>query len=406
MRRLSKTQIDSFDRCERYGYLKYFYLGHGIEANVLKSSDLSVGVGVHMGVEMLFAGKSIADAVEGAHLEYLADLNGSFDKVPPEVRAAITLEQSRAIEGTLRLWQKVRLPALLADYEFFASEYKVETQITETLSLYARPDAILKSKMDSRYFNWSLKTEKAHSRIKHPSALIDTGGLTESISMAVTVGNGDLKDIGGTLMEYLVIGKMDDDEPIIWNPLLHGWRRFISCEDENDPRHNTYEYAWRWTYPNPDYDPNGPKSTYKNPKSRSLKKDDGWERFNSWDYPGGMDKWIDALVANQFTPTHVNPLSELIFTPEPYTRTASKIESFLVQTIATQGPVEENAQLVNAGIKSLDEAFPQRRPNCLRYGEDYRCEFWNICWEGISEPLSQGYRLKKRRAEGPSQETK
>ncbi len=391
--RLSKSQIDTHEQCPRKWFLKYAYGGAGIEPDGLRSMDLSKGVAIHKGIERLFAGDSIDAALTAAFAEFDADL--AQDKVAAGVTpVGVITENKMVVEACLRLWNQVRLPALRAEYDYVAGEYEMTTRLSDTLSLYARPDAVLRSKQDGRLFNWSLKTERSHNTTKHPTALIDTGGLTEAINMAMVMADGELMRVGGTLMEYVVAGRPDDDEPIIWHPGVHGWRRPTDM--------GGFAYAWRWKFANPDHDLNGPKGP-KNPETRSLAKKEGWERFNACDYPGGIAAWCDALLARKFTPQHLDPRDELFYFPPAYVRTQSALLSFVEQTIAEYSGIPTRVERVANGQASVDAAFPKRRYNCLRYGAEWRCPYWAICHEGLNNPIGNGFRLHRKRDEAAAE---
>lgn len=394
-----KTKIDSFASCERYGFLKYFFLGHGIEpAHGAKSFALAVGSCVHAGVESLWRGSGLDVALAIALSEYDYQVHdGLFDGTDPDWMPKIKQEHRGVIEGVLTLWEYVRLPKLLSEFKFVDAEYKMVVQLAKEegdkgeVNLYARPDAIIESLFDGRFMNWSLKTEKSHSHFKHPSALIDTGGLTESISAAMTVGGGDLKNIAGTMMEYIVVGEVAKDEPIIWHPCTRGWRRPSPA--------GGFDYAWKWEYENPDYDPQGPKSP-KNPKSKRLSTKDGWERFKAVEYPGGIRAWVRDLADGKFFPLGVDPKDELILAPPPYSRTAGKVESFIRQQIARVRRFDHNREAVNNGTMHIDEGFQQDNNHCLKYGPKYRCEMWDICHEGAgADPFNLGYRPRQSSTE-------
>jgi hypothetical protein len=382
MLRLSKTKIDAFDKCPRYGYLNYYYNGTGIDVDGVRGAELALGVAIHKGVEVLFKGLSIEAAILAAFNEFDLERAGA-----PET--PLTMEQRLVIEASLRLWASVRLPQLLEEYEHVYGEREMTVNLSDVVSLYARPDAILRSKADGRWVNWSLKTERSHGAIKHPSALIDTGGLTESACIAIELGNGDLKQVMGSLMEYIIVGKPDDEEPIIWNHLIRGWRRPADM--------GGYDYAWRYKFPNPDFDPYGPKSAKTNPEYMSLQKRDGWERFNATSYPDGIAGWVRDLIAHKFVPYHMDPVQEVIYAPLPYVRTESAVASFVEQTISEYSSLEAKVERVASGEATLDAAFPKRRQNCLRMGEKWRCKMWSICWEGLTNPIGNGFKVKERR---------
>lgn len=402
-----KTLIESFDKCGRYGYLKYFFMGHGVESD-RQSPERAVGTSCHRGVEVLFLehkhGNGYIDAaVAAAHAKFDFETEGMFVGMATDDATHLIREFKSVIEGALRLWAVVRLPKLLAEYEVIDAEVKMYTPISPELTLMAKPDGILRSRFDGRLYDFSLKTEKSHGRIKHPTAMIDIGGLTEVITVATTAGDGKISNVGGVLMEYIVVGEVSRKEPIIWHPAHRGWYRLVDPNDLN----SAIEYAWKWECANPNYDPMGPVSSQKNPQNVSLKKKDGWERFEARDYPGGIAAWVRDLADRKFYPYHIDPAAELLHAPAMYKRTAGQVESFITQVTAEHHEINRQLELVEAGALPLDRAvaFRQRFGNCLRYGEDYRCEMWNICHEGLgTDPLSNGYRQRKSSAERAEQE--
>lgn len=390
-----KTRREAFDNCDRYGYLKYMFMGTGVEADV-RGIEMAVGSSIHAGVDEIWKTSSIEQGVAAALASYQDELNeGLFKNAPADSAAAVQREQRWVIEGVLRLWHAVRYPKLLSEYRYAGGEFKVVTPLSSTVSSLAKPDGILQSLADNRFYNWSLKTEKSHGYIKHPKALIDLGGLTEAIAAAMSVGGGDLKNIAGTLMEYLVVGKFDDDEPIIWHPTIRGWRK-----SQGD------EIAWKWKFDNPDYDPTLPPHRTKNSKTKSLSGKDGWMRFEAADYKSawtgktGIAGWVEDLVGGRFLPRGVDPLKDLIHAPGPYTRTQSAIEDFVREEIALTERYDQFNNAVNDGTMSLDAAFPKRRRSCVQFGERYRCEMWDICYEGAgTDPFNRGYRPRLSSAE-------
>lgn len=401
-RHLSKSFLDDYDACGRYGYLSRFFLGRGIERTGQDHPEKSVGSAVHHGVETVFNTGSLKGGIGEAWKLYEVESLVAFEGVPSAVADPIRQEYARLIQQVITLWYKVQYPKLLSEYDVVQVEKRGYVKLTEDLTLIAQPDAILKSKFDGRFYDHSLKTAKSYGRIKHPQALIDTQGLTETVIMAMTVAGGELVNVGGVLMEYLVVGSMDKNELIIWSPLMQGWCRPRLNAQEGGDETMGMEYAWRWEFPNPGYNPDGPKSPSKNPKNTTLtnksKDDPKWTRISAFDYPGGPEQWIDDLLACRFTPHHINPTSELIYAPGPYYRQNGQIESFLAETIAQQTVVSQQLAAMEAGQMPIDSAymFKRNRGHCVKYGEDYRCQFWNICWEGAgADPLNTGYRVRK-----------
>lgn len=390
-RHIHKTLIENFDFCDRYAYLKNYWNPphegdtplHGV---TLPSTDPSrvVGAAVHAGVNAIAIGASVDGGVAAA-------IAGYDDEVKSyEVNDVHLLDQHRVlIDATVRIWARVQLPIIQAQFKIVEAETSIFVPLTPGLTAIARPDIVLQDLRDGRYVNYSLKTEKGHSYFKHPSALIDVGGTMEMAALAYKMGG--LEKVSGTWMTYLVVGdtkgKVDEDEGlVIWHPGVRGWVA------PSPAGLGPARYAWKWEYDNPSYDPHGPKDSRKNAKTKRLSAKDGWERAHSWEYPGGVAAWVDDMLAGKFQPFGVDAAKELVYSPEPYERGEGHLESFLVEVVTKQTQVNKSLAAVNAG-EDIDVHFPKRRSSCLRYG---RCEMWDICWRGAGrDPLSQGYVPRK-----------
>jgi hypothetical protein len=386
-----KTMLEQADLCGRLPYLRYHFAGKGVTKDGLPNPQTAIGSAMHKGCEKLFSSTSLELAQVEAMNEWNYETKDAWRYTPDHVSSQMRSEYLGIISQVLDLWHRVRYPAILAEYTVLNAEQKAFVNLTDDLTLMAKPDAVLISKFDGRLFDHSLKTKKSYNRIKHPKALIDIEGLTETTAIAMNYAGGKLANVGGVLMEYLVVGEMSKTEPVIWHPALRGWRRA-------SPGGLTggYEYAWRWEYPNPDYDP-ATLWSKKNTKTKSLSKKDGWERCTYLDHPGGASGWLDDLLACRMQPLGLNPLNEIVYAPDPYVRAEGQIESFLTQTVAWARDWNQSLARLDAG-ENIDAipAFRQHREACLKFGEDYRCEMWDICWKGAGrDPSMAGYVPRK-----------
>lgn len=388
-RHIHKSMLESFDICPRYGYLHHYHsMDNGGHKGITKSGydpSRAVGGAVHHGVNVLAMGSSVQAGVDAANESYLDDIKDVRSDTPQQ----IVDEHQMVIEAGVRIWAAVQLPIIQARYKIISTEQTIFVPLTDELTLIARPDIELMDNFDGRIVNYSLKTEKSHSYVKHPDAQIDIGGTVEMIALASKYGN--LDRIAGTWMTYVVVGGDKEDEStgttIRWHPGVRGWSA-PSASGMGEPR-----YAWKYDYDNPNYEPYGPKGP-KNPKTKRLSSKDGWIRFNGRDYPGGQEGWIADLLSYKFEPFGVEPIKELVISPDRYERGQGEAEEFLTEIITEQTQVSRNLEAVADGSKTLAEAFPRRRRSCMRFGR--KCEMWDICWKGAGNNLEANGFIPRR----------
>lgn len=401
-RHIHKTLLENFDFCSMYAFLRNYWSpappsGHdGVVRGVTKQAtdpSRAVGASVHHGINMLAMGASVDAAADAARAEYVKETRGGFSQDIPlssKAQASLFNEHNLIIEATVNVWAAVALPIITSRYRVVEAEQSVFVELTPQLTVIVRPDIVLQDPVDGRYVNYSLKTEKSHSYIKHPNAMIDIGGSLELMALAAKFGGPE--KMAGTWMNYLVVGadKVDSDGEtfVRWMPSMRGW------ESRGADGLGEQRYAWSYEYDNPDYDPNGPKDSTKNPKSKRLPAKDKWSRMTASEYAqGGLKGWIRDLLAKKFMPVGLDPRQDLILMPDVYTRSEGEIERFTNEVVAQQEQVSSNLAALAAGTIPLEVAFPKRRSSCMRYG---RCEMWDICWKGAgADPWAVGYSPRK-----------
>lgn len=386
VRHIHKTLLESFDLCPRYGYLKnYAPIGDSHKGMVMPGYDPKRAIGscIHKGVNTLAMGASVDGGVQASLDEYDYETKDS-DKTPALVR-----EHKLIVEAGVRIWAAVQLPIIQARYKVLEAEQTIFFQLTDQLVAMVRPDIVLVDNFDGRLVNYSLKTEKQHSYIKHPEAMIDIGGTLEVAGLAAK--HGGLDKVAGTWMTYVVVGddKPDEDQEVVrWHPGVHGWA------SPSPSGLGPMNYAWKYEWDNPNYDARLDWHRVNNAKSKRLSKKEGWNRFNVNDYPGGMANWINDLLANKFQPTNVNAQAELIKSPEPYTRSDSQVQDLITEIIVGQTKVSQSLEAVANG-EPLAAHFPKRRSSCMHvFGK--RCEYWDLCWKGgLANPEAYGFEPRK-----------
>lgn len=404
----SRSALECNQRCPREYYLTYHALGRGLSP-ARTNSDIAIGIARHEGVQKLIEGVDIEGAVnvaDGAYLEMTeAGLSG-YENVPSII--AVRTEHRSIIEAGLRVWAARRLPVIKQMYEVLAVEQERSCS-WEVLDQYAnihkvifegRIDAELLDRQDNRVYAFSLKNPREYNAKRHPDCMIDMQGKSESWLIGNVYGH---ERAGGVLMEYIMAGQEKDDKyapdkfgddggaalggnKIRWTPLVRGWMRPQEA--------GGMEYAWRFKYDNPLYNPDMSAHKFQNPRARTFTKS---ERAVAWEYPGGVKKWVQDLLEQKFVPREVDPgaAEELFFAPPPYYRDAKTIASWLYATVEATKVTVNNLTMLASGEKNIDQAFPQHETSCInKFG--LMCSMFAICHKGAGDdPLNKGYKMRE-----------
>jgi hypothetical protein len=119
---VDRSRIQSYHDCKRLRFLNFHWGGTGLERRALGLPLLNGGQ-LHNGLAGLLTGKTIAETMAAVAADYRSIVaeRGIVSEDPNVVEHLIN-EQLTLLEGLLRAWQMVRLPAILAEYEVVSVE--------------------------------------------------------------------------------------------------------------------------------------------------------------------------------------------------------------------------------------------------------------------------------------------
>lgn len=289
----------------------------------------------------------------------------------------LVAEQLCLLEGLVRAWNAVRLPALRREYDVVDVEKEIAWDVTPDIRLMVRMDAVLRRKVDGLLFVKDYKTVSAiyddfGKKFEHDSQL-----LCYTLAAEAIYG----EPIGGLLMEGVIKGKRAKD------------RASYSPYRDEIIQQSALCYAFK--SPTKDGFP-----LYERSWSR------GAEKIPVWEMPGGIERWL----ATEWSPLD---MQELFVTPLAIKPMRRDLERWQRQTIAQelriQQDVAEAEGLFNALLtctdddetaekiwdqyqRVLDSLFPQNHNHCFRYF-GYPCAMERLCFtEAVeNDPLNSGF---------------
>lgn len=314
----------------------------------------STGIAIH---------KALARIRRGDHIEeVLRDIIGDYVReaykreIVVEVAddlSYVISEQAALIEALCRAWSKIRLPAILSEFELLSAEEESVLELSPEVSLMFRCDTVERRREDGRIFVRNYETvAEANEAWLHK---FDTD--PQCISEPVAVERRTGMPIEGVLIEGLIKGRrrrLKTEDGYTYRveqstPLLYGYKQSTSWGDD-----------WDW----------------QKIAGRS-------ERVPVWDvqtgYPGGVAEWIDALPFEALS-------QHFVMTGKP--RVHPEIEkSWERQFTGEEERIRHARELTDGALSPpevLDLAWPQNMTACNDYGtETGKCAFYNLCWGGL-----------------------
>ena len=366
------------------------------------SVPLVTGSAVHKGVEVLaqqvLAGSEVklAPALRATKEEYEKDVaNRVLADTLTDAQEQVKEEQLALALGLVRIWYRIELPQLLAEYEIVQSEKSMEFVLSEALRIkfLSKADLLLKSRETGELYVYSLKTVKDWTKRSEASYSNDLQGLTETLgAMMFAKAHNALRTsrINWVRQQYKD-GVISKDKALaniagMEEPLIERIMGVRFCFLVKGPRWPIYgpdgEELGKWT-DSPllyGYRRQGPgdieyahsDKVYK-PENKSGfgKLGKGWEKFPTYKGPeseavGGVKGWIAKLATGEMQPELENPLTKMVIAPTPRFPYESELASTLVQITSEQ----ETAELArreweaNPTPATLDKYFPQSRRSC------------------------------------------
>jgi len=440
----SRSRIETFQECQRRGYINYLWDGRGLQKRAA-SVYLSTGTYTHIGLEFLFKRAKdkynfvsenyfiVDEAVRISLKAYQDEIKErGFDLEEGEDsknQSFIVNEQCALVEAFIRSFAIRILPDILNRFRIIDVEREEFIQEGD-LIFDGRLDVILEEISTSDIYIVSFKTAASWDRRQEKANEHDNQGLSETFllenrlrqenlgiySLIATLENeyakwednklvlatSKYKDylkkflkrekVMGVIMIYLLKGKRYESysKPGLWeqhSPLIRGYYKLIGT---------TYEYAGSLYYDNP---------SNKSGKGRLGK---GWESFNVWESEevGFIKGWIHMLVNNEVGGQDI--IGENYKIPAPYFRNQGHLDSWFRQAISIESNINSNLvqlkqmpfcqNLANSNQQKedwdnlqvkLDYMFPQTRKHC-HYPSD--CQFLDICYNQsvFDDPIGSG----------------
>ena len=398
----SRTEIETWQKCKRAYFFRKVYGGRGIVPS-FASVPLATGSAVHKGVETMamqfLTGEkvSVGKAIKAARAEYQKQVaERILAETMTERQEWVKQEQEALVEGLVRVWHKIELPRLTAEYEIVQSEKSLSFNLSGEwrLRFMSKADLLLANRETGEPYVYSLKTVKDWTARAEASYSTDLQGLTESIgameqarqfnarreydikvikaqykagmltkeqALATIQAKAPkmIERVMGVRFCFLVKGPRwplfspDGEKLGKWtdSPLLYGYRR----QGPGDTEYAHSDKTWK------------PEN-----KSGFGKLGKGWEKFSVFEdneasrAVGGIKGWIEMLASGTIQPDLENPLEAMVITPTPRFPYQEELDSALVQITSEQVAAEKARRqwLADPTRLTLDKEFPQTRRSC------------------------------------------
>lgn len=365
MIRTSRSKIVSAHVCRRYRYLKYHYGGGGLE---LVSGSLPAVSGqlVHDAFRDISLGVTVDAALATAGARLRAQMQEAAPLHPTLDHEVI--EQTYVVEGLVRAFHKARQPLIAQEFDLIHVEKEMEWELAPGVIMPLRMDRLERRKSDGMVFirdfkttsmagmEWVRKWERDHQILAYTQAASELIG----------------EPVGGMIIEGLVRGKKKRESGK--TPMFPGQRI----------QQSPLCYVYR--------NDRGEVSPY-------YQRGRGWEKVSLWEIGITPEEWIDDRLTTE-------EVSDLFIAPvPPISPNRGALERWRRQHASLELQIAHAADVVEANklaaekldnkviwLTSVDQEFPQNQDACYKYGEDYPCEFDQVCYNGQVEedPIGSG----------------
>lgn len=349
----SRSRIVAYANCPRYGYLAYDWQGTGLEA-VQTSLPLAFGIEGHEALAGILLGTSVEMQLSKSIAAFAATIEAKGVR-NEEVTAFFVREQQALLEGTLRAFARVRLPALKADFEFVAVEKEILWPVSPDIIDRVRCDVLARRRSDGGLFYVEWKTTSGGGDDWAKQWEHNTQLLANTLAIEETLG----ERVEGVMIEGLVKGRRKIDESLA-SP-------FFGQRIQNSP------VCYGWVHEaTGDYSVRFPRGK-------------GWRKIPTWEIPGGgTERWVNEIMGVEDC--------RALFAPVPPIRPRREhLERWRRQTIAAERERAAKLDMVAKDPRMLDMAFPMNDEHCFRYW-GHPCEFEPLCFGGeiAEDPVGSG----------------
>jgi hypothetical protein len=272
------------------------------------------------------------------------------------------------MEGLVRAFHRVRQPLIDEEFELVHVEKELEWELAPGVVMPLRLDRLERNKSNGMLYirdfkttsmagmEWVRKWERDHQILAYVQAAQELTG----------------EPVGGMIIEGLVRGKKKREAGK--NPMYPGVR----------VQQSPLCYIYR---------------SDRGELSPFYQRAKGWEKVSLWEIDMTPQEWIEErLTKEEVSDLFVAPvpaISPNIGALDRWRRQHSALEirmasaAEVVETARVDAEFHDNKVI---WLKAMDKKFPQNQDACYKYGEDYPCEFDQICYNGQVEedPIGSG----------------
>ncbi len=354
MRYLSRSQLETWQRCPRKGFLQYGYNGIGV-VPVYRNVPLTTGIAVHSGVAGLLQSNTSEQSIKIALAKYDKEVESrDLSEVLEHAQQFTKAEQRFLIEGLIYCYRVVELPRILERYDVLQSEQELEMQLTDDLIFVGTADAILQDKQSKGIYVYSLKTIKGVDSRSDANYDNDLQGLTETLITEHNLG----KITAGVRFCFLIKGQ-----------------RYQGYGGEIDVQHSPLTRAWKRIQPNGLV---GYASSWRQPNGEGGYTTLGkvWQQINVWEEMTARE-WVTLLLKNKVMPFESPVIHNQVHVPIEKLRDRHELEAVKTELVE-QGKLIQIRTERGMDTKLVDKYAPKHRISCVY---PTRCEYYKVCHE-------------------------
>jgi hypothetical protein len=373
---IDRSRVEAREECPQMRFLGYDFEDTGLEPDATTLPLLS-GIAVHAAHAQLLTNRNVEEVVEETISGFKSEL-ATRGLLGLDVTQDLIKEQSALLEGMLRAWALVRMPALLEEYEVVDVEQRFDWLLAPGLVMRQRKDARLRRKDDGILFILDFKGMKYPSEMFEKQKEHDLQTCLYVQSERERTG----EFIGGMLYEGLVRGRFAKETTR------------ISPWYGQKIQHSPYTIAYKLdgvTKSESIY-----QTDYTNKKGYHKVRTFEEMSMKVWVeehlLPSGeADKLFVALPSIAPPPAELEEVkAQVVYEETKYLDDFTLLKQ--LQRDAAKGDV------IAAGMASqvLRRMAPKRRGRCFKYGQDNECKFYGICFNAGAQPLAEGSGYRKR----------
>lgn len=366
MIRTNRSKIVSFLHCPRYRYNKYHALGKGLQ-RVTRGLPGVSGNAFHSALKDIALGVSVDDAIATQIEDFSAKLKAQSENHP--FYQTLLAEQTYLIDAGVRAIVRVRLPEIERDFELLEAEVERQWEVEPGLVIDLRFDRVERERATGSVIirDWKMTStggyEWARKFERDPQVFCYVAGAKALFPHY---------DVSGIAFEGLARGRK------------RASKIFPGFKEQQTPLCYAYQHetgAWSARY-----QPGG-----------------AWSKQPLWEHMPAKE-WVEEKL----TPSDLRDL--FISSVPPINPPEMRLREWTLQTVPQEkrlaASVTKGLDMTPAGrVIWLAATFPKNSDACYKFGQDYPCEFDDLCWnEQVEEdPFGSGL-YEERESHHPDDE--